>query len=115
MNRSCGQENQINLANYATGRQNFYNAEAGLSGVAQAYNPNATASVANTAGGQAFNEATQVNQEQNQMEADIAGFLSPAAGMALQGGAGNLDQTGGSSGGEQLSNFFSGALMGLAG
>ena len=72
--------NQINLANAQTGRQNFFTAEGALGGVAGQYNPNATAGIANAAGGQAFNEATQIQNMQNQEQADIAGGI---AGLAL--------------------------------
>jgi hypothetical protein len=103
--------NQINLANAAMGRQNFFNAESGLAGVAGLENPVGYAGQANTAGGQAFNEATQIQNMKNQEEADIGGAISGLAGMALggiSGGIGNLDTTGGSSFGEQVGNFFSG-------
>ena len=82
-------ENQINLANAATGRSNFYNAEAGLAGVAGMENPIGYAGQANNAGGQAFNEATQIQNMKNQEQADIGGavaglaggFLNPASGL----------------------------------
>lgn len=108
-------ENQINLANAATGRQNFFNAEQGLSGAASILNPTGYAGAANTAGGQAFGEATQINQERNQEQADIAGgVIGLASGglSGLAGGLGNLDQTGGSSGGEQIQNFLGGMFGG---
>jgi hypothetical protein len=84
-------ENQINLENAQTGRQNFFNAEAGLSGAASLYNPTGYAGAANTAGGQAFGEATQINQEKNQEEADIGGVVTGlAGGFANSNFAGNL-------------------------
>lgn len=104
-------ENQINLANAATGRSNFFNAAAGLSGVASQYNPNATAGAANSAGGQAFGEASQIQTMRNQEQADIGGAVMGLGGGLLSGiagGMGNLDTTGGSTGGEQIGNFFSG-------
>lgn len=72
--------NSINLANYAQGRQNFFGAESALGGVAAGYNPIAYAGAANNAGGQAFNEATQIRNMQNQEQADIGGAI---AGLAL--------------------------------
>jgi hypothetical protein len=72
--------NQINLANAATGRANFFGAEAGLAGVAGLENPIGYAGQANNAGGQAFNEATQVQNMRNQEQADIGGAV---AGLAL--------------------------------
>lgn len=106
----AGQENNLNITSSELGRQNFFNAEAGLSGAASLYNPNATGAVANNAGGQAFNEATQIQNMRNQEEADMGGVLS-AMTMA---GASNLDTTGGSSGSEQLMNFL-GGMAGLGG
>ena len=80
-------ETNIDLANYQAGRQNFYNAEAGLSGAASLENPTAYASVANNAGGQAFNEATTVQNFENQEQADIGGAV---AGLALAPFTGGL-------------------------
>ena len=99
--------NQINLANAATGRQNFFGAESGLAGVAGLENPTGYAGAANNAGGLAFNEASHVQDMRNQAQADIGGAISGLAGMAL-GGFGNLDTTGGSTFGEQIGNFFQG-------
>jgi hypothetical protein len=76
-------ENQINLANYATGRQNFFGAESALGGVAAEYNPNATAGQATGAGGQAFGEAQANEQASNQWAADLGGL----AGAGLSGWA----------------------------
>jgi hypothetical protein len=74
------EQNQIQQANYATGRQSFNNAVTGLGGVAAAYNSNATAQVANTAGQNAFGEATEVQNETNQEQADIAGSITGLVG-----------------------------------
>jgi type VI protein secretion system component VasK len=103
----AGQENRINLANYATGRQNFFNAESALSGIGAMYNPTGYAGAATSAGNTAFNSATTVQNMRNQEQADIGGAVSGLAGMAL-GGFGNLDTTGGSTTGEQVANFFEG-------
>jgi hypothetical protein len=99
--------NQINLANAATGRQNFFNAESGLAGVAGMENPIGYAGATTGAGNAAFGEATTIQNMKNQEQADIGGAISGLAGMAL-GGFGNLDFTGGSSMGEQFQNFFQG-------
>jgi hypothetical protein len=106
-----GQENQINLANYAQGRQNFFGAEQGLAGAAGIENPLGYAGAANAAGGQAFNEATTIQNMTNQEQADIGGAVAGLAGAAIPfigGGLGNLDTTGGSTFGEQIGNFFQG-------
>ena len=112
-----GEENQINLANAATGRQNFFNAESGLAGVAGLENPVPYAGQATSAGNSSFNEATNIQNMKNQEQADIGGAV---AGLALggipgiAGGLGNLDPTGGSTFGEQVGNFFTGAAGGTS-
>jgi len=104
-------ENQINLANAQTGRNNFFGAEGALSGVAGQYNPTAYAGQANSAGQQAFGEATTIQNMKNQEEASIAGTVSSMALAGLggvAGGLGNLDTGGDSTFGEQVGNFFKG-------
>lgn len=108
-------ENNINLESAELGRNNFFTAEGGLSGVAGLENPNPTAGAATSAGGQAFGEANSIQNQKNQEEADIAGSVSSMALAGLSGGASgfaNLDTTGGSTTGEQFQNFFSGAFGG---
>jgi hypothetical protein len=78
--------NQISLANAAMGRQNFFNAEAGLAGVAGLENPVPYAGAANTAGGQAFNEATTIQNMRNQEQADIGGAVAGLAMDFIPGG-----------------------------
>ena len=73
----------ITQANYATGRQNFENAVSGEESLAGIYNPNGIASSATQANQNAFREATQINQEQNQEQADIFGGISSLATSAL--------------------------------
>ena len=90
----------------------------GLLALSGQYNPNATANTGVQAGGQAFGEADTIAQQQAQEEQAIAGLVTTGATDALTFGAGgldNLDTTGGSSGGEQIGNFFSGGLKALAG
>lgn len=104
-----GEENQINLANAQQGRQNYFAAEQGLAGVAQLQNPVPYAGAANTAGGQSFNEATNIQNMKNQEQADIGGAV---AGLATGGlgfanssdflsglGGGNIFGSGGALGG----------------
>lgn len=83
-------ENTINLTSAELGRQNFFNAESGLAGVASLENPLGYASASNTAGGTAFNEATTVQNMQNQVGADIGGAIMGLGGMALSGGFSGL-------------------------
>jgi hypothetical protein len=112
-------QNQITAENYATGRQNFFQANAGMNALAGLENPEQFASLGNQANNTAFGEANQIQQQNQALAKDIAGgvtslasnFLLPGLGGAL----GNLDKTGGSTGGEQMGNFFSGGLNALAG
>jgi hypothetical protein len=82
-----GAENQINLTNAELGRQNFFNAESGLAGVAGLENPVGYAGQANNAGGQAFNEATTIQNMTNQEQADIGGAVAGLALAPFTGGA----------------------------
>lgn len=75
--------NQISLANAQQGRANFFGAEQALSGVAGLENPLGYAGQANTAGGQAFNEATTIQNMRNQMQADIGGAVAGLSGGFL--------------------------------
>lgn len=99
----------ITEANYATGRANFNSAVGAEEGVAGQFGSGASSTMggANEANKTAFGEATQIAQEQAQMEQDIAGGITSLATGAI-GGFGNLDTTGGSTGGEQVQNFFAG-------
>ena len=76
----------ITEANYATGRSNFQNAVSGEEALAGQYNPVPTAGVANQSNQQAFGEATQINQEQNQEQADIFGGVASLALAPFTGG-----------------------------
>ena len=78
------QENNINLANYQQGNQNYWRAIGGSQALAQDYNPNSTAGTAGGVGGQAFGEASTINEQNNAEQQDIAGFLTAAAGSAGQ-------------------------------
>ena len=95
----AGQENQINLANYAQGRQNFFGAEGGLAGAAGLYNPNATAGATTSAGNAAFGQATQIQNMKNQEQADIGGAVAGLAGTVLGGPIGGAI-------GKGISNLF---------
>lgn len=99
----------ITEADYATGRSNFDKAVGAEEGVSGQFGSGAssTMSGANEANKTAFGESTQINQEQSQEEADIAGGITSLATGAI-GGFANLDTTGGSSAGEQFQNFFQG-------
>jgi hypothetical protein len=102
------EENQINLENAQLGRQNFFNAETGLANVAGLENPLGYAGATTNAGGQAFNEATQVQNMKNQEEAGIGGAISGLAGSFLDF-ANNSDTLSGLGGGKI---FGSGGFFG---
>lgn len=115
-NQLSNEELGITRANYATGRQNFEKATAGLHSLASQYNPEGYAGAATNANQNAFGEASKIQEMKNQKEAAIAGGITSLASSALtmgMGGLANLDTTGGSSFGEQFGNFFSG-MAGLS-
>lgn len=81
----------ITEANYAQGRQNYNTAVSGEMALAGEENPQSFASGASSANTGAFGEASQINQQNNQVAADLGGL----AGGVISGiGAG----IGGSSG-----------------
>jgi len=102
-----GEQLGITQANYAQGRQNYQTALGGMQSLAQAYSPQSYAGLTQQAEGQSFGQANQIAQQQAQEEQAIAGGVTSLAGAAA-GGLGNLDQTGGSTGGEQAMNFLTG-------
>lgn len=73
-------ENQIQQENYTVGRQNWQQAMAGLSGVANAENPEAFAGLATQANQNAFGEASQIQQQNNQLGQDLFGLAGAALG-----------------------------------
>jgi hypothetical protein len=97
----------ITEANYAQGRQNWQHATAGLSALANQYDPTAFSSGAQKGFDSAFGMASKINQENNQLGADIAGGITALAG-SVGGGIGNLDTQGTSSPLEQVGNFLGG-------
>lgn len=100
-------QNANTVANYNAGRAQQVAGIQGLATEAQLYDPNAIAKNASEVGQSAFGEANQINTLNNQEAANIAGTVEAAAGAAV-GGFGNLDTTGGSTGGEQVGNFLQG-------
>lgn len=89
-NQLSSEQSQITQANYATGRSNWAQATSGLNALAQDYNPNAIAGSAISANQGAFGEASQINQQQNQKWADIAGGITSLGMDAASFGAGAL-------------------------
>ena len=116
----------IQQAGYQQGLQNFNNAVGQLGGVASQYNPTGFAGSANSAGGAAFNSATQVQQMNNQaspwnlvggilggVASGLTGGLTGLAGSALSGlgggggaAAGSADYLGNLQGGQAQTTSY---------
>lgn len=118
--QAAGQEsaqlNQINQADYATGRENYWRAEGGMASLGSELSPNSAMQGTIGEQGQAFGQAHEINQENNQLAQTIAGGLTSLAGGALKfatGGIGNLGA--GESAGEGLGDFFKGGFNALGG
>jgi hypothetical protein len=75
-------EGNIEQADWATGNQNYFKALGAEEGIAQMYNPNGAQSGAIGANQESFGEASKINQENNALGQDVAGFLTAAAGSA---------------------------------
>ena len=108
-NTLANQQTQNTIADYNQGTQNYWRAIGGQQILASLQNPEQFGSQAISANQGAFNEADQIQQQQNQEEAAIAGGITGLAENFVAPGLSNLDSTGGSSGGEQIWNFFKGA------
>jgi hypothetical protein len=76
-------ENQIQQTDAAVGRSTWQAAEGGLQGVAAAYNPNATAGAATSAGGQAYSQANENNAQSQAWMGDVAGLVGGLGGAAI--------------------------------
>ena len=72
-------QNQNIVNNYAQGNANWQVANAGLSGVAQQYNPQSYAGLASNTNQAAFGQASQLFQQQQQQQQQIAGLATSAA------------------------------------
>ena len=87
---TSAEENQIEQADYATGRQNFQNAVGGLENVSEQYNPNATGGLALNANQNAFSQANAINQESNAWVGDLTGLVGGLGGAAITAYGGNM-------------------------
>lgn len=103
----ANQQLGITTSGYATGRQNYLNAASILGGVAAQDNPLGYAGATTNAGNSAFGSANTINQQNNAALQTEMGLIGGGA-SAILGGFGNLDTTGGSTGGEQVMNFLGG-------
>jgi hypothetical protein len=86
--QTASEELGITEADYATGRANFNAATSAEEGVAGQYGSGAssTMSGANEANKNAFGEESEITQQQDQEEADIAGGVTSLAEAGLTGG-----------------------------
>lgn len=84
------EESQITQANYAQGRQNFFNAAGALSGEASLMNPTQYAGQATGAGGAAFQSATDIYNQGNAWQGLLGGVLGGALGSFGTGIGGGL-------------------------
>lgn len=86
--QSAGQEgaalNQIEQADWTQGNNNYWRAQGAEQGVAQLENPNPTAGTALSANNSAFQQSSTINEQDNALGQDVAGFLTAAAGSAGQ-------------------------------
>jgi hypothetical protein len=109
-------ENNINLQNYETGRQNFFNATSGQRALAGLYDPSSYGKLSAETQQQAFNQNHTVEQENNQMSAGIIGGITSLATGAATFGLGGLANLGaGESFGEGAGDFFKGGFNALQG
>lgn len=95
----AGEQNEIGLKNYETGRENFFNAASGQRALAGLYNPTGYAGEATGANAQAFGQADKISNEENQKSASILGGITSLATDALTFGAGGLAGGAGMGGG----------------
>jgi hypothetical protein len=84
----------ITEANYGQGRRNWSEATGGLQALAQAYNPNPSASGAQSGFESSFSMYDKIQQQKNQKEAAIAGGITSLATDALTFGMGGLANLG---------------------
>lgn len=83
--------NQIEQADYATGRQNYFEAASGLAGAPNVFSPATSAgSAAVNSGEAAANTANQIAQENNSWLSAVTGALGGIAGDVVTGGMTNL-------------------------
>lgn len=93
-NQLATAQNQITQANFNQGSQNYWKAAGGMNALAEGYSPNASMSGGISEGGQAFNQASTVQQQQQQADQALAGGVAglamdvalPGLGGAISGG-----------------------------
>lgn len=88
-NQQSNADLAITNANYATGRQNWERATAGLEALGSQYNPSSFGQLASSGTQDAFKEQSQITQEQQAANASILGGITSLAG-GIPGMAGGL-------------------------
>lgn len=76
-------EGDIVGQDYELGRENYWRAQGGMENLARGYDPNAAASGAINQNQVAFGQANKINEENNALGKDIAGFATSLAGAGL--------------------------------
>lgn len=100
---TANQLGQINEADYATGRQNYDTAVAGLAGAPNTFNPASTAGNAATGAGEASaNTANQIASQNQSWVQAVTGALGGVAGSFVGGGLGKLIGGGSGATGPQI-------------
>jgi hypothetical protein len=104
----------ITEANYATGRENYKEATAGLNTLAGQYNPTAYAGQAGQNFSESFGQAKEINAETQAAQAAKFGAIASLGIDAATFGAGGIANLGaGESFGEGVGDFFSGGAKAL--
>lgn len=104
--------NQIDLANYQTGRANYNAATAGLAGTPNVFNPATSAGGLTVNAGEASaNTANQIASQNNSWVQAVTGALGGIAGSVATGGMSNLGKGlsffGGGAGGSSANSISS--------
>ncbi len=76
-------QGQIEQADWATGRENFWRAQGGMEALAQGYSPNATASETISGTQASFGQAEEIHRQEMESSQMIAGGLTSLAGAGL--------------------------------
>jgi hypothetical protein len=93
--QTASELNQIEQADYATGRQNYENAVAGMENAPNVFNPATGAGTAATGSGSAAAEtANQISQANNSWVNAVVGGLSGIASSFATGGLSDLTKVG---------------------
>lgn len=88
---TSGELNQINEADYQTGRQNYQNATQGLAGATSVFNPATSAGgLTVNAGNASANTANEIASQNNSWVQAVTGALGGVVGSIATGGMSNL-------------------------